>query len=502
MNGSVEALAAHELWSQEAIEAVHVASLQLLERAGVRVGSRRAQDVLLAAGCRTGPDDRVLIPAEVVAGALAACPAVFTIAAGAGGHDLRIDAEPSHTYVHNVGDTRDAVDPRSGVARRAEVSDLARMTRVLHHLGNVDAIVPPHQPAGVPGVLEDLYAFLVMASETDKPIIGPGISTAYQVRYLREMSTIRTGADGGADRYGCLFGFSPVSPLQLGAEVSEAMLEAAGLGGVAFLALPCPQMGTTAPGSLAAAVASQNAEALAVIVLLQSAQPGSPVLYGARLSGIDPRSGRFTSGTPEMSLTAIAAVLLARSYGLAADCFGPTSCSRVIDAQFGWQHAVNASLGLLPRPRFLSGLSDMQSASGTNPEAAVLDDEIIGDLRYARAGRFFDAETLDVDAMVEGALRGGYLGTKHTRRFLRTELRGPGVAFVGERREWAESGHASVVDAASERVAAIMAQEPLGLSDDLALELGDVIGRASADAGVSAAPAPAAVLESCRDVRS
>ena len=226
------------------------------------------------------------------------------------------------------------------------------------------------------------------------------------------------------------------------------------------------------------------------------------MLYGARLSGIDPRSGRFTSGTPEMSLTAIAAVLLARSYGLAADCFGPTSCSRVIDAQFGWQHAVNASLGLLPRPRFLSGLSDMQSASGTNHEAAVLDDEIIGDLRYARAGRFFDAETLDVDAMVEGALRGGYLGTKHTRRFLRTELRGPGVAFVGERREWAESGHASVVDAASERVAAIMAQEPLGLSDDLALELGDVIGRASADAGVSAAPAPAAVLESCRDVRS
>jgi len=501
MNGSVEALAAHELWPQEAIEAMHIASLQLLERAGVRVGSPRARGVLQAAGCRTAPDDRVLIPAEVVAEALAACPAAFTIAAGSGGRDLRVDAEPAQTYVHNVGDTRDAVDPRSGVARRAEVSDLARMTRVLHHLGNVDAIVPPHQPAGVPDVLEDLYAFLVMASETDKPIIGPGISTSRQVRFLREMAMMRTGADGRADRYGCLFGFSPVSPLQLGADVGEAMLEAAGLGGVAFLALPCPQMGTTAPGSLAAAVASQNAEALAVIVLLQSARPGAPVLYGARLSGIDPRSGRFMTGTPEMSLAAIAAVLLARSYGLAADCFGPTSCSRVIDAQFGWQHAINASLGLLARPRFLSGLSDMQSASGTNPEAAVLDDEIIGDLRYARAGRSFDAETLDVEAMVEGALRGGYLGTTHTRRFLRTELRRPGVAFVGERREWAETGHESVVDAASERVAAIMASGPLGLSDDLVRELGDAIGRAAADAGLSEWPAPPAVLAGCRDVR-
>ncbi len=71
--------------------------------------------------------------------------------------------------MHNVGDTRDAVDPRTGETRRAEVADLARMTRVLHHLENVDAIVPPHQPAGVPDVLEDLYALLVMAAETHKP---------------------------------------------------------------------------------------------------------------------------------------------------------------------------------------------------------------------------------------------------------------------------------------------------------------------------------------------
>ena len=203
-----------------------------------------------------------------------------------------------------------------------------------------------------------------------------------------------------------------------------------------------------------------------------------------------------------MSLAAIAAVLLARSYGLAADCFGPTSCSRVIDAQFGWQHAVNAALGLVARPRFLSGLSDMQSASGTSAEAAVLDDEIIGDLRYARAGRSFDAETLDVEAMVEGALRGGYLGTKHTRRFLRAELRRPSVAFVGERREWAETEHESVVDAASERVAAIMADGPLGLSEAQTQEFGEVIGRAAAEAGLSEWPPPADVVAGCRDVRS
>ena len=493
--------AGHRFWPEEALEAIHSASLEVLARAGVRVESPRARDVLLKAGCLEAPDDRMLVPDGVVTEALAACPPSFSVVAGPGGDDLLIDAAPAQTYVHNVGDTRDAVDPRSGDTRRAEVADLVRMTRVLHHLEHVDAIVPPHQPAGVPDALEDLYALLVMAAETHKPIIGPGISSSFQVRHLREMSIARTGADGTDGRNACLFGFSPVSPLRLGGHVSDAMLDAAALGGVAFLALPCPQIGTTAPGSLAAALALQNAEALAVIALLQSARPGAPVLFGARLSGIDPRSGRFTTGTPEMGLTAVAAVLLMRSYGLATDCFGPTSCARVIDAQFGWQHAVNALLGLAAAPRFLSGVSDVHSAEGTNPESAVLDDEIIGDLRYVYGPRSFDAQALDVDAIIDGALRGGYLNSKHTRRFLRAELRRPGVAFVGERREWAESGYVSVVDAASERAAELIARPPLGLTDELLAALGETIEAAAKEAGLYELPRLDTLLATGAEVR-
>jgi trimethylamine--corrinoid protein Co-methyltransferase len=492
----------HRFWPEESLEAVHLASLEVLARAGVRVESPRARGVLLAAGCLEGPDARLLVPEEVVAEALTACPSSFSIAAGPGGKDLVIDAAPAQTYVHNVGDTRDAVDPRSGETRRAGIADLARMTRVLQHLDHVHAVVPPHQPAGVPDELEDLYAMLIMAAETDKPIIGPGISSSYQVRHLHEMSVARCGADGSAGRCSCLFGISPVSPLRLGVDVTEAMLDAAALNGTAILALPCPQIGTTAPGSLTAALALQNAEALAVITLLQAALPGSPVLFGARLSGIDPRSGRFTTGTPEMGLCAVAAVLLMRSYGIATDCFGPTSCARVIDAQFGWQHAINAFLGLAAAPRFLSGATDMHSAEGTSPEAAVLDEEILGDLSYVLGPRSFDSEVLNVDAIVDGALRGGYLSMKHTRRYLRSELRRPGVAFVGERRDWAARGHSSVVDAATERVAELVAMGPLGLSDDLAAAMSQTIAAAAKEAGLSEWPRPDEVLASAAEVDS
>ncbi len=46
------------LWPDQAIEAMHLAALALLERAGVRVESSAARDLLLECGC-TAAGDRV-----------------------------------------------------------------------------------------------------------------------------------------------------------------------------------------------------------------------------------------------------------------------------------------------------------------------------------------------------------------------------------------------------------------------------------------------------------
>ncbi len=52
------------LWPDEAIEAIHLASLELLERAGVRVESQAARTLLTRAGCREGHGGRLLMPRE------------------------------------------------------------------------------------------------------------------------------------------------------------------------------------------------------------------------------------------------------------------------------------------------------------------------------------------------------------------------------------------------------------------------------------------------------
>ncbi len=483
------------LWPDDAIEAMHAAALALLERAGVRVESEAARGLLLAAGCVTGEGDRVLISRGAVEEALAACPRHYVLAARDPERSLAMDPDPGITYVHNLGGARDVCDPRTGAGRRATLSDQIAATRIMHQLVNQEQVTSLWQPEDAPDLLEPLYSYLVLAHETDKALGGPGISHPFQALYLQEMAVVVTGATGDDGTYPIDLAFSPVSPMILGADVSDALVEQVRRGGVAVEILPCPAAATTAPGALSAAIAQQHAEVLAGVVLTQLAAAGTPVYYGPRLSAVDPRSGVVVSGTPETGIASWAAVLLARRCGLACDCYGPCSDSKVVDTQFGYERAVNALLGLAPKPRLLSGVGEIQAGVASCPEVLVIDDEVLNNARYALAPRPWDVDALDVDAMVDGVLSGrGFLGTKHTRRYIRSEFVSPMLSYRGGLGDWLAAGRSGLVDLASEKAAQLAAHDPLGLPDDVLGELVGIIDRCAADLGISGHPDPRRLL--------
>ena len=485
-----------DLWPEAAIEAIHAASLALLARAGVRVESPVARDLLLAAGCDAADGDRVLIPEAAVDEALARRPERYTLAARDPAKSLVLDAEPAQTYVHNLGGARDVVDPRTGAGRRATARDQVLATRVMHNLVNQHQITSLWQPEDVPDLLEPLYSYLIVAWETDKMIGGPGISFPFQARYLNEMAVIVTGADGSSGVYPVDLAFSPVSPLILGREVTDALVDQARRGGAAVEILPCPAAATTAPGSLSAALAQQNAEVLAGVVLAEAAAPGTPVYYGPRLSAVDPRSGVVVSGTPETGVASLAATLLARRYGLACDCYGPCSDSKVIDAQFGYERMANAVLGLAAQPRLLSGIGEIQAGVGSCREAIVIDDEVLNNAFYALSPRPWDDDAIDVEAMVDGVLSGrGFLGTKHTRRYIRSEFVTPLLSYRGGLGDWLAADRRGVLDLAEEKAAVLAGRPPVGLPDDLLTALCDLIGRAAHEVGLDDWPDPRRLLE-------
>jgi trimethylamine---corrinoid protein Co-methyltransferase len=492
-NATAALAAAFDPWPEEALEAIHSAALELLQRAGVRVDSPAARELLLAAGCGEGPDGRVSMPAGVVAEALAACPRSFTLAARDPQRSLPVDPQPGPTFVHNMGMAADVADPRTGAHRRATLADTVRLARVMHRLRNQHEITALVTPEDVPAEIEPLYTYLALANESDKYIGGPGISTPAQAEALLEMAPAVAAADGSGGEYPVDLAFSPVSPLILGGAVSDALIAAARYGGVVCEILPCPTAATTAPAAVSAAAAQQHAELLSGVVLVQAAAPGTPVYCGPRLSAPDPRSGNVASGTPEISV--VAAVLLARRCGLAADCYGLTSDSKVIDAQFGYERAVNALIGLLARPRFLSGIGELQGGAATCAEVLVVDDDILTNVLHAVSPRPWDAEALNVTAIVEGVLAGkGFLGTKHTRKYLRSEFPVPAVGYRGTLHDWVDAGRTGVVEAAEERVAQLLAEGPVGLPADVGETLCAAIDGAAVRLGMGDWPDPRRIL--------
>ena len=233
---------------------------------------------------------------------------------------------------------------------------------------------------------------------------------------------------------------------------------------------------------------------LAGVVLTQAAAPGTPVYYGPRLSAVDPRSGVVVSGTPE-AVAAVAAVLLARRCGLACDCYGPCSDSKVVDTQYGFESGVSALLGLAARPRLLSGIGKIQAGVASCLEVLVIDDEVLNNVRYALTPRPWDAGALDIDAMVDGVLSGrGFLGAQHTRRYIRSEFVEPAAQLSRRARRLARlRAHGAGRPGLRPRRRAGGSQ-PAGLPDDVLDELVTLIERCASELGISDNPDPRFML--------
>ena len=284
------------LWPDEAIDAIHTPRSNCSSAPACASSRRRrascccapaaAKAPPAACSCRA-PSSRRRWPPS----------AAYVLSARGAGRSLAIDAEPGDIFVHNMGGAADVSDALTGVARRATLADQGDFTRVMHQLENQHAVCSLLQPQDVPGELEPLYSYLLVAFETDKYVGGPGISWPFQARHLREMAIALTGQSGAGGRYPVDLAFSPVSPLLLGAEVTDALIETVRRGGVVVEILPCPAAGTTAPAAISAAVALQNAEVLAGLVVVQRSPRHADLLRPAPVGG-RPAHRRLSARAP------------------------------------------------------------------------------------------------------------------------------------------------------------------------------------------------------------
>jgi len=397
--------------SEAEIESIHQATLRILDEVGVILKHKETQELLSLAGAYVD-GDRVKFPPELVEKTLKGCPSTVSVR-GRGG-TTKVLGDGSLNF-HNLGGARDFYNSVDGTKRYATIEDVQNTTRLLDALEHCNTITPFFTPNDVPGELMSLMMYRHVLPHTTKPVQGPGVQYRGEVKYALRMAEVI----GPAPEVLTL-AVSPVSPLNIPAYEAEAIVEIA-KAGVAFGPLPCPTAGATAPLSMAGALAQQNAEVLAPIILAQIVKPGLPVIYCGRLAMMEPRTGISVWGGVELALVSAATVQLGHHYGLPVNVYGFSTNSHTLDIQDGFERGISAAIAALAGADELSGIGEMEAGVSGSFAQMVADNEFAASIHRLRS-RFEvseDALAVEVIAKVmEGSHN--FLGQKHTMKYLKS----------------------------------------------------------------------------------
>ncbi|MFH1906283.1 MAG: trimethylamine methyltransferase family protein [Chloroflexota bacterium] len=397
--------------SPEEIEAIHQASLRILAGTGVALTELKSRDLLTAAGATTR-GTRILLPPELVEKCIQQAGKTTTIR-GRGGTVKTLG--DGSLYFHNLGGAPNVYDPASGTRRPATVQDVRDAARLLDALENCHTITPFFTPTEVPGGIMSLAMYRHALPHTVKPVQGPGVQYAAEARYAVKMAEVI-----GKPEEVLTLALSPVSPLTIPDHEAEAIMEIARLG-IAFAPLPCPTAGTTAPMSIAGAVAQQNAEVLAALALAQLVRPGLPIIYCGRLAMMEPRTGLSVWGGVELGIASAATVQVGHRYGLPVNVYGFSTNAHSLEVQNGFERGLNALLPALAGADELSGIGEMEAGVMGSFAQMVADNEFAGSILRVRKGIAADADALAVE-VVAAAMEStrNFLGQKHTLKYLKS----------------------------------------------------------------------------------
>jgi trimethylamine--corrinoid protein Co-methyltransferase len=457
--------------TNDEVEAIHQATLRILAETGIVLTSRQGMDILLGAGARQ-QDGRLLLPPDLVEGEVVKSTKQVSLRGRGGGVKTLGDGK---LYWHNLGGARDIYDQRGGKKRQAVVQDLKDATRLLDALEHVTTITPFFTPQDVPGALMSLAMYRHAIPNTIKPLQGPGVQTAEEVRFAVRMAAVL-----GPPAQVLSLSVSPVSPLLFPDDMTEAIIETAHQG-VPFGPLPCPTAGTTAPFSLAGALAQQNAEVLAAIVLAQLVNPGLPIIYCGRLAMMEPRTGISVWGGIELGLASAATVQIGHRYGLPVNVYGFSTNAHTLDIQNGFERAINAAIPALAGADELSGIGEMEAGVMSSFAQMVCDDELAASVHRLRRGFRVDEDALGVD-VAAAVMRGSrnYLSQKHTRNYLRSgEVFVTRLAERGVWEAWERAGRQGMAERAQAEAERLLAEHQVPpLSADQERELDDIMQEA------------------------
>ncbi|MCK6453343.1 MAG: trimethylamine methyltransferase family protein [Alphaproteobacteria bacterium] len=425
--------------STDQVEAIHEASLGILEELGIEFLLPEALDHLRRAGADVaagGP--LVRFDRGLVAEAVAKAPGRFTLHARNPARNLEVGGNAIAFACVGSAPNASDIDGGRRPGNRRDFENLVRLGQALdsvHAFGGY-----PVEPIDLPAAtrhLDCLHAFITLGDKVYRPYALGAVRIADAIamtRIARGLSPERLQEEPSL-----YTNINVNSPRRIDGPMLAGVMEMARWN-QPVVVTPFTLAGAMSPASLAGSLAQQNAEALAGIAFCQILRPGMPVVYGGFTSNVDMRTGAPAFGTPEYARAALAGGQLARRYGLPYRSSN-ANAANAVDAQAAYESQASLWSAVMGHANLVMHAAGwMEGGLVASFEKMVLDAELLQAMAAFLEPIKVDDDTLALDAQREIAPGGHFFGAAHTLQRYETAFYAPLVSDWRNNETWREAG--------------------------------------------------------------
>ena len=459
------------------IQLLHESSMHIVESIGIDFLDAPTLDLWAAAGAKVDKKaQHVWIDRHLLMDLVRKAPAQFTLRARDPAKNIPVGG--NNTVFVSTSGTPFVSDYDNG-RRPGTLADVQNMIRLIHQCPPINVVESQvTEPQDIPVMHRHLERGLAIFTLSDKPVAQAAHGSVVCEDCLNMAAIVFGGHEEIKKQPVFAAIINANSPLRYDTNMAQGLVSYS-RGGQPLVVTPFILAGAMSPITMAAAVAQQNAEALAGIALTQLCNPGVPVIYGGFTTNIDLATGSPAFGTPEGAWAFFAGAQLARFYGLPYRGSGGLNTSKVVDAQAAYESQ------MCLWPTVLSHTNWVQHAAGwlesglvCSFEKFIVDVECVAMMQQLYQPVEISAATLALDMIKEIGPGGHHFGTSHTLARYQTEFYRTAVADRLAIGQWTDNGKLDAGQRAHGIWKELLASyEPPPIDIAIKEELTDYVGR-------------------------
>jgi trimethylamine--corrinoid protein Co-methyltransferase len=457
--------------TDELIQEIVSEATGILCTLGIEIQNKTVLAMLSDCGCRIDMEkSHAVLTHEIIDKALKAAPESFELydVAGKQTHDFsghNVYFTPGSTALH-------ILDSQARKMRKPVTVDYVNFVKVVEQLDHIASTSTALIPADVLERISDSYRLFLSLLYGKKPVVT-GAFTIESFNVMKDFQlAIRQSSGALKEKPLTIFSCCPTSPLKWSDITSQNLLDCAQYF-IPVELVAMPLSGFIAPVTLVGTLVQHTAETLSGIVISQTANPGTPILYGGSPAVFDVRYETTPMGAVETMMIDCAYNEIGKYLHLPTQAYISLSDSKELDTQAGLESGIGAALAALSGINNISGPGMLDFESCLSLEKLVVDNEICGMAFRLIAGieprEDFPALGIFQELLVERHL----LISEHTRRYLEKEHFFPGpVIDRANRSRWKHEGALTLEQRAHREVEKLLENyEPSDLPEYVKKEL-------------------------------